>query len=191
MAGEADRYPRNSINMERDMFDTMTMTKLIGGLCGAFLIFLLGSWGADALYSTEAGGHGDDHASDAYPIEVAASTDAGTEEEGPSFSELLASADAGKGERVFKKCTACHSAEPGVNGTGPTLFGVVERDIAGIDGFGFSGTLEGLEGNWTPEALSGFLENPRGYAPGTAMGFAGLRKVEDRANLVAYLQTLQ
>ncbi len=175
------------------MFDTMTMTKIVGALCGAFLIFLLGSWAADALYATgggdHGGGHGDEHA-DAYPIEVASADHDGGEVEEVDFAALLASADIGKGERVFRKCTACHTVEDGNNSTGPYLFGVVDRDIAGVAGFGYSGTLEGMEGNWTPEALSGFLENPRGFAPGTAMGFAGLPKLQDRVDVIAYLQSL-
>jgi len=67
---------------------------------------------------------------------------------------------------------------------------VVGRDIATGEGFGYSGTLEELEGDWTPEALDAFLENPRGYAPGTAMSYAGMRDVEDRAAMVAYLDSL-
>ena len=61
------------------------------------------------------------------------------------------------------------------------------RDIASADGFGYSDALTGLEGNWEPESLSGFIENPRGYANGTAMSYGGMDDVEDRANLIAYL----
>lgn len=169
------------------MFDTMTFTKILGGFCGAFLAYLLVAWAAESLYHTGGSAHGGE-SHDAYPIEVAGGDDHGAAEEGPSFAELLAAADIGKGERVFKKCTACHKVD-GNNGTGPYLNGVVGRDIASVAGFGFSGALEGLDGAWTPEALDGFLESPKGYAPGTAMSFNGLNKVEDRANLVAYLQS--
>lgn len=173
--------------------DTMEWTKIVGSLCGALLIYLLFSWGADALYSTEAAHHGDDHGEEhamAYPIE-AEETGGGEEvEEGPAFAEVLAAADAGKGEKVWGKCKACHKLN-GEDGTGPHLNGVVDRDIASAAGFNYSGALSGLEGNWTPDALDGFLKNPKKYAPGTTMGFAGLKKIEDRANLVAYLQTVQ
>ncbi|WP_039017057.1 c-type cytochrome [Halocynthiibacter namhaensis] len=172
------------------MFDTMTFTKILGGFCGAFLIFLLGNWAGESLYHTGGGegGHGEAHA-DAYPIETG-DDHGGEPVEEVDFATLLAAADIGKGERVFNKCRSCHSIEDGVNGTGPSLFGVVERDVASAAGFGFSGALDGIEGNWTPEALSAFLQSPKGFAPGTAMSFNGLPKETDRANIIAWLATL-
>ena len=173
------------------MFDTMTVTKAGGALCGALLIFLLGKWAAESLYHTGAeGGHGGEEMAQAYTIDTGASE--GGEEavaEGPTFEELFASADAAAGEKVFGKCKACHKID-GSNGTGPHLDGVVNRDIGAVDGFGYSEVLTSLEGAWTPEHLNSFLENPKGYAPGTKMSFAGLPKVEDRANLIAYLETI-
>jgi cytochrome c len=68
---------------------------------------------------------------------------------------------------------------------------VVDRPKASADGFNYSAALSGLGGAWTPENLSGFLENPRGYAPGTSMSYNGMRDVGDRANLIAYLATFQ
>ena len=171
------------------MFDTMTLTKIGGAFCGALLVFLLGKWAAEELYAT-GGGHGEDHAQ-AYVIEV---DDEGAsdepEEEGPDFATLLASADVDSGAREFNKCKACHKID-GTNATGPHLDGVVGRAVASVDGFSYSGSLAEAADTWTPENLNGFLENPRGYAPGTSMSFAGLRKVEDRADVVAYLQSLQ
>ncbi len=84
------------------MFDTMTMTKTLGALCGTLLILLLGKWGADVLYQTGAGGHGD-HAEQAYVIEVEGDDDGAEEvaEAEPTIEELLASADIGKGAKVF------------------------------------------------------------------------------------------
>ncbi|SCM69795.1 c-type cytochrome [Donghicola eburneus] len=169
------------------MLDTMTFTKVLGGFCGAFLIFLLGKWVAEEVYAM-GGGHGDEHAQ-GYVIEVADAGGAAEEEEGPDFATLLASADAGKGERVFKKCAACHKVD-GSNATGPHLDGVVGREIDAVAGFSYSGALEAVGETWTAENLNHFLENPKGAAPGTAMGFAGLKKVEDRADLIAYLQSI-
>ena len=103
---------------------------------------------------------------------------------------MLAAADIGKGAKVFKKCTACHKIEDGANSTGPHLYGIVGRDIGSVDGFGYSGTLAELAGDWTPEQLDGFLANPKGYAAGTSMSFSGLKKSADRANLIAYLDSL-
>jgi cytochrome c len=172
------------------MLDTMTVTKAFGALCGALLIFLLGSWFADSLYSV--GGHGEDHARGYVIIQ-----DDGGEEEAAeevvevAFADVYATADAAAGERLWRQCQACHALEPGQNGVGPYLHGVVGRAKAAAEGFNFSDALAGMGGEWTPENLSGFLENPRGYAPGTAMAYSGMRDVEDRANLIAYLDTFQ
>ena len=171
------------------MLDTMTMTKIGGALCGALLIFLLGNWVAESLYSME-GGHDGEH-TQAYVIDTGASeSTGGAAEEGPDFVTVLASADVEKGAKVFGKCKACHKLEAGANGTGPTLHAVVGRAVDSVAGFGYSGALAAVAQTWDPEALNGFLENPKKYAPGTKMGFAGLPKVEDRANLIAYLATI-
>ncbi|MBR9844082.1 MAG: cytochrome c family protein [Rhodobacteraceae bacterium] len=173
------------------MFDTMTITKTLGALCGALLIFLLGLWGADVLYSMGGGGHGD-HAEQAYVIEVEGADDHGEEEAEaePTIEELIAAADLGKGAKVFGKCKACHKLEKGANATGPYLFGVVGRDVGTAEGFGYSGSLVAVADVWTPENLDHFLEKPKGFAPGTSMSFAGLKKASDRANLIAYLDSL-
>ena len=173
------------------MFDTMTITKTMGALCGALLIFLLGKWGAEVLYHTGAGGHGD-HAEQAYVIEVEGADDGAEEaaEAEPTIEELLASADIGKGAKVFGKCKACHKLEQGENATGPYLYGVVGRDVGSAEGYGYSGSLVAVADVWTPENLDHFLEKPKSFAPGTSMSFAGLKKASDRANLIAYLDSL-
>ena len=172
------------------MFDTMTLTKIVGGFCGALLIFLLGKWVAETVYHSGGHGHGDHH-DQAYVIDTGDDShgDAAADE-GPSFAELFVSADVGKGERVFNKCKACHKLEDGANGTGPYLYGVVGRDVDAAAGFGYSGSLAAATDVWTPDALNAFLESPAGYAPGTSMGFSGLKKIEDRANVIAFLDQL-
>lgn len=170
------------------MFDTMTMTKILGAFCGALLIYLLGAWAAETLYHT-GGGHGhDDHAKAGYAIEVEVASVADTAEEGPSLEELLASADLAKGAKVFGKCKACHKLDDGANATGPHLAGIVGRTVGAADGFGYSGALVAVADVWSPEHLDGFLASPKKYAPGTKMSFSGLKKPADRANLIAYLQ---
>ena len=170
------------------MFDTMTITKVGGAFCGALLVFLLGNWAAEILYSTE-GGHGEDHAQ-AYVIDTGESEDAGgSEESGPDFATLLASADVDQGAKVFGKCNACHKID-GSNATGPYLNGVVGRAVGAVDGYSYSGAMAAVFDTWSPENLNAFVENPKGAAPGTKMSFSGLKKAEDRANLVAYLQSL-
>jgi cytochrome c len=170
------------------MFDTMTITKAVGGFCGALLVFLLGAWAAQGLY--HAGGHGGDHAQ-AYSI------DTGGEEEVVEvvaevpFEELYAVADAGAGERLWRQCQACHKLEPGANGVGPYLHGVVNRPKHAADGYAYSDALLAQTGEWSPENISAFIENPKDYAPGTKMAYRGLSDAEDRANLIAYLATFQ
>lgn len=104
-----------------------------------------------------------------------------------------ADGDAAKGERVFKKCKACHAiGEGAANKVGPVLNGIVGRQVAVSDGFSYSNALTDLGAagqTWSPEALAGFLEKPRNYAKGTKMSFAGLRKEADRDNVIAYLAT--
>lgn len=99
--------------------------------------------------------------------------------------------DAAKGEKVFRKCKACHAVGDGAaNKAGPVLNGIVGRAIASVDGFAYSKTLTamGEDGRtWTPQELAGFLEKPKTYAKGTKMSFAGLRKEDDRTNIIAYL----
>lgn len=166
------------------MFDTMTLTKIGGGVFGALLILLLGKWAAEEIY------HMDSHGEAAYVIEVEGAEEEEEEVAEVDIAELIASADISKGAKVFKKCSGCHKLEEGANGAGPYLFGVVDRDIGSAAGFGYSGTLESLEGDWTAEALNGFLAKPKDYAPGNKMSFNGLKKPQDRADVIAYLDSL-
>ena len=171
------------------MFDTMTLTKVTGAVCGSLLVYLMGAWAAESLYTT-GGGHGGEHAQ-AYVIETGA--EAPVEEvvaEGPPFVELVAAADPAAGEKVFSKCKACHKVD-GTDGIGPHLNGVVDRPKASIAGFAYSDILVSMAADaWTVDNLNGFLTNPKAYAPGTKMSFAGLPKAEDRAAVVAYLSSL-
>lgn len=173
------------------MFDTMTLTKAGGAVIGALLIFLLGNWAADGLYNIAPAAHGEgEEVAQAYSIDTGAdAADAAPAEEGPSFEEVFAAADPAAGEKVFAKCKACHKLD-GTNATGPHLDGVVGRAEASVADFAYSDALKGLGDTWTPEHLDAFLASPKAYAPGTKMSFAGLPKVQDRANLIAYLATV-
>ncbi|SFQ60012.1 cytochrome c [Roseivivax halotolerans] len=99
--------------------------------------------------------------------------------------------DAEAGERVYRKCQACHMVgEDAQNRVGPQQNGIIGREIAALEDFNYSDALveKGEAGEvWTPENLNAFLENPREWAPGTKMSFAGLRKEEERADVIAYL----
>lgn len=171
------------------MFDTMTMTKTIGALCGTFLVYLLGAWLAEEIYHS--GGHGDHHAQ-AYVIEVAgAEGEAEEEVEEVPFAEIYAAASAEDGEGLWRACRSCHALEPGQHGTGPALHGVVNRPVQFYDDFSaYSGALIEAADVWTPENLNAFLEKPSSFAPGTGMTYNGMRDAEDRANLIAYLATI-
>ncbi|NOX73233.1 MAG: cytochrome c family protein [Alphaproteobacteria bacterium] len=170
------------------MFDTMTITKVGGALAGALLIFLLLNWASDLIYST-----GSEHAAEvAYLIEVEgdAPADEATPAETVDVAAMVAAGDVTKGQKVFGKCKACHKIGAGQNAAGPSLFAIVGKDVASADGFGYSSALSAVDGNWTVEKLNEFLTKPKAMVPGTKMGFAGLKKDADRANLIAYLQTL-
>ncbi len=176
--------------MERDMFDTMTMTKTLGAFCGALLVFLLGGWAATSIYSSGAGGgHGEQQQAYTIPVEDAEAGPATPVDTGPPFAELYAAADPAAGEAVFRNCRSCHALEQGKNGTGPSLYGVVGRPIDSIADYSYSGALLQIGTEWTPENIDHFLTNPKVAAPGTKMTYNGLAKPEDRANLIAYLAT--
>lgn len=171
------------------MFDTMTLTKIVGGFCGAFLVFLLGGFFAEFIYH-EPAAHGEGEVHQAY---VVATGEAGQGESEAAaeepFGEIFAAADAVAGEKLFRQCQACHKVEEGANSTGPTLFGVVGRKVDAAAGYNYSGALSGAAETWTPEALNEFLTNPKTFAPGTKMTYKGMASVEDRANLIAWLST--
>ena len=99
-------------------------------------------------------------------------------------------ADAAKGEQVFKKCAACHNADPGgANALGPALHGVLGRPLASHPGFAYSDALKGAGGNWGWDNMSAWLANPKKFAPGNKMTFAGLSNPEERANVIAFLNS--
>ena len=177
------------------MFDTMTVTKAAGALIGSLLFLLLMTWAASGIYNIgPSGEHEGAEVAQAYtvPVETAAAsggTEAAAAEAGPDFATVMASADAAAGEKVFGKCKSCHKID-GSDSTGPHLNGVVGRPVASVEGFAYSDGMKAHGGNWDPEALETFLTNPKGVVKGTKMTFAGLPKVEDRANLIAYLASL-
>ena len=124
-----------------------------------------------------------------YPIEgVAVEGEGGAAEQPIAF--YLASADVAKGEAVFKKCAACHNADPGgANALGPALFGTMGKPLASHPAFPYSDALKGVGGNWDWEKMSAWLANPKKFAPGTKMTFAGLGNPQDRADVMAFLNS--
>jgi len=109
------------------------------------------------------------------------------------YASAAYAADAADGEKVFKRvCSACHNATAeGAKKLGPTLFGVVGRHSGSVEGFRYSEGNKKANLVWTPEVLDKYLVEPKATVPGTTMAFAGLKKDDERKNVVAYLQTLK
>jgi len=169
------------------------LQKIFGAVLGTLLFIMAGGFLAETVYHPSAGAGG------GYTLEVADDghgRDDGEEavvEETP-LAVLLANADVASGEKLVKKCTACHTFEEGgANKVGPGLYNIVGGSIAHLDDFGYSDVLSGYKAEgkiWSYENLNAFLTKPKDFAPGTKMSFAGLKKDTDRADLLAYLQTL-
>ena len=177
---------------------------------GAILAVLLGVMGlrllSDTVFSAghDAGGHGEGeemtlndwaHSRFAYYTEIAGSGAGGGEEEEEVYDlgALLANADVSRGERSFKaKCTTCHTIEEGgANGTGPNLYGIIGSEHAHKSDFGYSSAMMATAGEpWNYENIDHWLENPSSYIRGTSMAFAGLRRDDERANVIAYLASM-
>jgi len=92
------------------------------------------------------------------------------------------------GEKVFKQCQTCHTNQPGKNKVGPTLYGVIGRTAGTVEGYNYSKANKEAGIVWTEDEMFVYLENPKAKIPGTKMSFAGLKKPEDRANVITYLQ---
>lgn len=168
--------------------DSFEWNKIFGGLLAGLVVLLGVSIASDMMFARHL------PEKPGYVVagveEAPAEGGAAAEAEKPA-AFFLASADAAKGEAVFKKCAACHNAASGgANGTGPNLHGVVGGPIAAKAGFSYSDALGGMKGkNWDFDALWAWLKSPKAYAPGNKMSFAGISKPEDRAAVIAWLNT--
>ena len=111
-----------------------------------------------------------------------------TTEDKINISSLMALGDLTHGEKVFKKCAACHSiVKGGKNNIGPALYNVVGRKVGAVNDYKYSKALSAYEKEWTFEELNGYLIKPAKWIKGTKMAFAGLRKEKDRASVILYL----
>ncbi|MBM3491437.1 MAG: cytochrome c family protein [Alphaproteobacteria bacterium] len=126
----------------------------------------------------------------AVPEEAGApSSPAAPAEKAVPLPELLAAADATRGAAIAKRCTSCHTFDKGgKNLVGPNLFAVAGRDPGKVAGFSYSSAITGLGKPWSWENLDAYLNDPKGFAPGTKMAFAGVKKSAERADLLAYLK---
>lgn len=173
--------------------DSFELNKILGAVLATCLLLLVTNFTANALFNPvppEKPGF-----EIALKAEGGADGDGGKEAAAPAASEpiekLLQTASVEKGAAGAKKCAACHSLEKGgPNRVGPNLWGVVGRDRASHPGFNYSAAMKAKGGQWNDDELNKFIANPKGYVPGTAMGFAGIPKDSERADVIAYLNTL-
>ena len=107
----------------------------------------------------------------------------------PDLNELLASADFARGEKIFKKCSSCHNINQGEGAkVGPNLYGVVGRKKGSTTDFAYSESLIAKGGAWSKDEINQFITKPKNYIAGTKMAFAGLKKPQDRADVILYLE---
>ena len=167
--------------------DELRLNKVFAGFLFAALLLMAGVKIADVMVPHQ------ELAENAYVIEVAETTDiaaAAPVDTGPEpILALLAGADLGAGEKLSKKCSACHVFDAGgQNKVGPALWNVVNRPLGASEGYAYSDALASFGGAWDYAALNAFLAKPKGYISGTKMNFAGLKKPQDRANLIAWMR---
>ena len=169
--------------------DSFELNKILGAILATCLVLLVTSFTAGAIFSPvmpEKPGY-------EIAMKEAAHGDA-KEAAAPSepIEKLLQTASVEKGAAAAKKCAACHTFEKdGPNRVGPNLFGIVnDHRGEGRGGFNFSAAMKAKSGTWTYDDLNKFIANPKGFVPGTAMGFAGIPKDSERADVIAYLRTL-
>jgi cytochrome c len=168
--------------------DSFEINKILGALLGTCLVLLAVHIASGAIFTPTV------PAKPGYEIAVKQEQPAQAQAAAPAaqpIETLLASASPEHGAQTAKQCQACHNFQEGQGAKiGPDLYGVVGRPIASVQGFNYSAALKGKQGSWTVDLLNTWLTKPSAFAPGTAMTFAGLANEKQRADVIAYLNTL-
>jgi cytochrome c len=170
--------------------DSFELNKIIGAVLATCLLLLVTSFTASALFAPKM--------PEKPGFAIAAKEEGeggGAKEAAPAKSEpiekLLQTASVEKGAAAAKKCAACHTFAKGEkNGVGPNLYGIIGDKKGEGRGFNFSAAMKGKGGDWSIDDLNQFIANPKAFVPGTAMGFAGIPKDSERADVIAYLNSL-
>jgi cytochrome c len=171
--------------------DSFELNKILGAVLATCILLLVTSFASSAIFAAKM--------PEKPGFAIAAKEAEGGAKEGaaaaaPSepIEKLLQTASVEKGQAAAKVCTTCHTFEKnGPNRVGPNLYGIVgDKKGEGRGGFNFSAGMKGKGGTWTYDDLNQFLTNPKAFVPGTAMGFAGIQKDSQRADVIDYLHTL-
>ena len=167
--------------------DSFEINKIVAAVLMVALLFIGIGKLSDVIF------HVEKPETPGYSVEVEAATTVSTNSSSTTsdkidISALMAMGDIAHGEKVFKKCAACHSiVKGGKNAIGPALYNVVGRKVGAIKEYKYSKALAAYDKNWTFEELNGFLIKPAKWIKGTKMAYAGLRKEKDRASVIKYL----
>jgi cytochrome c len=172
-----------------EAMDSFELNKILGAILGTCLGVLSINIAAGAIFAPTK------PAKPGYEIAVPEQKPGGEgkpqQEPQQPIEQLLANADVGRGENAAKKCAACHTFNKGGRPlVGPNLWGVVGRPKASEAGFNYSAALKSKGGNWTVDDLNQFITNPKGTVLGTNMTFAGVPRASERADIIAYLNSL-